>query len=221
MTTNDFLMLLYHHREVPSVQIQSGTYMLTFIKQQRLLHDDKTAVAVAGIVTALCDRHKEQYESWRVGFGEVLLQAYGVANSKKTRAKTLWAEYLINRWLILDTDESAWELLCLCHYAASPEQRTAAQSACDKICRSVDGKPMTDSKGNLTGSVYFEDMRLQMLRLAREFSSMTVAERKQPFSRLSFSTETREAQQVQGVQLGVQLGPGTVVVRPQPGLPIQ
>lgn len=219
MTTNDFLMLLYHYREVPIVQ--NGTHMLTFIREKRLLYDNKTRIAVAGIVTALCDRHKEQYESWCASFREILLQAYGIANNEKARTKTLWAEYLINRWLILGNDESAWELLCLCHYAASPEQRTAAQSACDKICRSIDGKPMTDSKGNLTGSVYFEDMRLQMLRLAREFSSMTVAERKQPFSRLSFSQETQESQQVQGLGPGAQPGPGTVVIPAQPGALIQ
>lgn len=196
MFWNDFNNFIYSYRLYPKPE--DVIHVLTFIKTERLLWHDKTAIAISGVVTALCDRHPVNVDSWKKHNMELMLQAYAIARSSKSQRNPLWAEYLINRWLILGTDECAWELLLLCHsYSSHKSLRDSAQRGCDAICRTIDGKPSYDSKGNLTGTTKFEDMRLQMLRLAREYSRLAPNDRVRPFSQIPFDAETKQVQQSQ------------------------
>jgi hypothetical protein len=187
MTWNDLLTLLYNFRLYPDVN--AASHMLKFIEEERLCWKRETALAFAGLVTGLCDRYPKEYEDWKKSYPKLIKQCYLIAKSPKERKEPMWAEYLVNRWLIPGTDKEAWELLLLCHYGHSKEQVTAAQSACDKICRSIDSKPITNANGIVMGTVQFEDMRLQMVRLAREFSSLPVNQRQLPFDLIPFSKE--------------------------------
>lgn len=201
MTANDFLTYVYHYRENPTPT--DVHHALSFIETERLIWNKDCATAVAGVVTALCDRHPIQADYWFKSHRSVIAQAVAIRKNSKCQKSAQWAEYLVNRWLILANDESTWDLLYLCHYAASDEQRNQAQSACDKICRAIEGKSLTDSKGNLVGKVYFEDMRLQMVRLATEFRSFKTSQRHLAFSKLPFSEESKQAQLMQTAGLGL------------------
>jgi hypothetical protein len=196
MLWNDALMLVYNYRVVPKPE--DVPHLFVFIEQERLLWKAQVGIMFSGIVTALCDRHPERVDAWRRNHAQAIAQAYAISVARRTKEDILFAEYLTHRWLILGNDESAWNLLKLCH-CSNEAQRTAAQTACDKICRSIDNKPIVNSKGDLVGKTQFDDMRLQMLRLAREFSRMTPNERSQSFRNLPFSMESQQAQLQQGL----------------------
>jgi hypothetical protein len=190
-----FLGEIWNHRLQSTTE--SATHIMWYIGKENLLKRKETMVPYAGVVTALCDRHPSACSEWMTtSLKEMIAHAYTLSLNRKAKVDKLWPEYVMMRWLILATDLEAWNLLLLCHYAPD-EQKIAAQAACDRICRSLDGPAMHDSKGNLVGKTQFDDLRLQMLRLAREFSGMTHDQRKLPFDFIPFSKETRLVQEEQ------------------------
>lgn len=191
MTANDFLMFLYHYRDNPTPG--AVPHIFLFIRKERLLHFRDVAIAVSGAITAFCARHKEQLEDWERDYADLIARAHQIARARDSRNDIRWGDHLMYRWMILATDREAWELLCLAH-SGTEHQRTGARAAIDKICRSIDAVPMHDSKGNLVGKVYFEDMRLQMTRLAKEYSKLSPGERRAPFDSIIWSEETRAEQ---------------------------
>lgn len=196
MFWNDALNYVWHYRLYPAPEHAPAFF--AFCTKARLLWHSATATAIAGAVVALCDRHPVEYETWKKEFAALITQAYSIARSKKAMSDVLWAEYLVNRWLILGTDEAAWALLLRAHHP-NEALRTGAQSAINKICFSQDGVAMTDSKGNVIGKVTFEDMRLQMLRIANEFRRFSIEQRRLPFTSIPFSPESQQAQLLQRV----------------------
>lgn len=192
MTTNDVLMLIYNYRNHPAPE--SVPHLFKFLSQERTLWQPSTAIPFAGVVTGLIERHPIQYEAWRADHKQLLHQAISISKSPRAKEETLWAEYLLMRWFILGTDKAAWELLKLCHYASSEALRVAAQTVTSKVTRMIDHAPHINANGKLLGKVQYDDMRLQMLRLANEFRRFTPGVRQQPFELLPFSPESVQAQ---------------------------
>lgn len=197
MTWSDCLYTIWNYRHDPSVS--DATHLIAFIDKENLLSRPETAIPYTGVVTALCERHPIMCQEWLVSpLHKTIDRAFSIVKNRRAKEDLKWAELIMMRWLIHGTDYEAWNLLILCHYAPTENQRVAAQSACDKICRALDdGRAMTDSKGNLVGKTQFDDMRLQMLRLANEFRRMSHIERKQPFEAIAWSKETQAVQLAQ------------------------
>lgn len=198
MTYNDCLTTLYSYRLYPLPK--SVPHILTFIRSERLLWNVKTAIPFAGVVTGFCDRHPFLYDEWRANHKDLLHQAISISKSK-AKYEALWAEYLLMRWFVLGTDKAAWELLCLAHYGIDEGQRMAAQTVISKITRLIDHAPHTNTQGVLVGKVEFEDMRLQMLRLANEFRRFPVQVRRQLFELLPWGPESVQAQLMESTGL--------------------
>lgn len=191
MFANDALHLIYNYRNHPDPV--AVPHLFKFFTVERVLWNPISAIATAGVVTALCERHPDQYLGWKLDYWPLIKQAIAVSKSRGARDDIKWAEFLVNQWLILGTDKAAWQLLMLCHYAQSENQRMGAQTACDKICRTIDSHPITNARGVVMGTVQFEDMRLQMARLANEFRVLTPSQRRLPFDLLPLSQDSMEA----------------------------
>jgi len=198
LTANDFLMFLYHYRENPLPG--KVPHIFKFIAKERLLHYRETAIAVSGAITALCHRHKEELGDWEKEHADVITRAYQISSARNSREDIRWGDHLMYRWFILGTDREAWDLLHLAH-VGTEHQKLGARAAIERIIRApINGIPQHDSKGNLVGKLEFEDLRLQMARLAREYMRMTINERKLPFCELIWSEETQAEQVKQGLQ---------------------
>lgn len=192
MTPNDCLMIIYNYRTHPAPE--SAPHLFRYLTTERTLWHPQTAIPFAGVITGLIERHPIQYESWRIDHKQLLHQAISISKSPRAKEEALWAEYLLMRWFILGTDKAAWELLLLCHYAGSEVQRNAAQTVVSKVTRMIDHAPHINANGKLLGKVQYDDMRLQMFRLANEFRRFTSGVRRAPFELLPFSSESVQSQ---------------------------
>lgn len=210
MQWSDLVSTIWNYRHSPDPN--AVPHIFEYISKEKLLYRKETAIVFAGVVTALCDRHPGFHVTWKQDrFRELITEAYKISRYWKAQASPMWAEYLMNRWLILATDEAAWALLVMCHRAPKKEQVVAAQVCCDKICRTLEnGRAIEDRYGNLVGKAQFEDLRIQMLRLANEWRSMTIDDQKLPFAKLPFGEESREIQRAQQAQQTTQISPSLV-----------
>ena len=198
MTQTDAMHFIHNYRHKP--RPEDAPHFFSFLAKERLLWNRSTAVPFAGAVIGLCDRHAIMlYDSWRVDHKTVLHQAISISKSK-ARLDPLWAEFLLMRWFILGSDKPAWELLCLAHHG-NKMQKIAAQTAINKVTYFMGQAPNINANGVMQGKVDFEDMRLQMLRLANEFRSFKPSERQLAFELLPFSRESQQAQLFQSAGL--------------------
>lgn len=207
MTAQDFTYFIHTYRLFPKPD--DIGHLLTYIRENRLLWHPKTAVPVAGVIIAFCDLHPEKYEAWKQNeeHHKLLTQAFSISRARGAQESIEWVEYLVYRWIILATDYEAWQLMKIANEGPNEVQKMGAQAAIDKVIRSfVDGVPVVTNRGEVVSKTDFEDLRLQMLRLAREYSRMTPAERRLPFGKLPFTSGTREIQteQASRISLAVQ-----------------
>ena len=197
MTAQDFTLFIHTYRSHPKPE--DIGHLFTYIRLNRLLWHPNTAVPIAGVVVAFCDRYPDRYETWKQNedHNQVLTQAFAISRSRGARETVQWVEYLVYRWLILATDYEAWQLMRIANEGPNEAQKMGAQAAIDKVIRSFAGVPVVTARGDVVSKTDFEDLRLQMLRLAREYSRMTPAERQLPFTSLPFTPGTLEVQREQ------------------------
>jgi hypothetical protein len=187
------LELVYNYRLVPDPAVVPVLFNWTRVT--KILHDPHTALPWSGVITGLYDRHGEQQKLWKELHGETLDRAFRVARHYKSPLEVAYADYLAYRWLILNTDREAWELLLRAHHKYK-DLAQGAQRCIEKIMTGTaivrsDGRPVLDSRETMQGSYQFPDMRDQMIALTKEFRRMTWEERRRPFSLLPFSPEFR------------------------------
>jgi|SRR6185437_8111993 len=193
MTEFDALEIIYNWRLKP--ELTAVPEILELTHRERFLNHKVTAIGWSGVIVALCERHPEKVKQWEERYGRVIAQACRVANHPSSHCERQWADHLAFRWLILGTDQAAWTLLLLAHHSTKA-LRDGAQRAIEGICTGIElndrnGRPVLNSQGTVIGTVRFEDMRQQIMILAREFSIMTWPQRRLPFSLLPFSKAYR------------------------------
>jgi hypothetical protein len=190
-TDKDLLDWLYNYRHHPDPA--HATHAFAYITINRLLFIRQTSIGWAGVVCALCERHPEYYVAWRQDYADTIKQAMSIEKHGPAHRDITWADHLIYRWFILGRDEEPWQLLKMAHaIGATVAQKTGTQSAINRICYT-----------QVDGAIKFEDMRLQMLRLTKDFSAMNREARKLPFASVPFGLESIAAQQAQRAALGV------------------
>ena len=188
---SDLLDWLYNYRHHPDPA--HASHALAYIKVNRLLFAPATAIGWAGVVCALCERHPDYYAIWRQDYSDIIKQAMSIEKHGPSHRDITWADHLIYKWFILGRDQEPWQLLKMAHaIGATVAQKTGTQSAINRICYT-----------QVDGAIKFEDMRLQMLRLTKDFSAMSREARKLPFESVPFSLESYQAQQEQQATLGV------------------
>lgn len=196
MTAQDFSFFIHTYRIAPKPE-EIG-HVFTYITHEKLMRVPKTQIAMAGIVAAFCDRHPDKWEMWRKGpHAQLLETAFSILRARSAQESVQWVDALAYRWIILATDREAWHMIRIANDCPCESQRIGAQSALSKITQSFDGVPIVATNGEVVSKTDFEDLRLQILRLTREYVRMTPNERRLPFDRVPFSQETLEIQKQQ------------------------
>ena len=188
------LELVYNYRLVPDPAVVPVLFNWTRVT--KILHDPHTALPWSGVITGLYDRHGEQQKLWKELHGETLDRAFRVARHYKSPLEVAYADYLAYRWLILNTDREAWELLLRAHHKYK-DLAQGAQRCIEKIMTGTaivrsDGRPVLDSRETMQGSYQFPDMRDQLITLTEEFRRMTWNQRRMPFDLIPFSPVYRQ-----------------------------